>query len=1281
VEFRILGPLELADDGRPLPLGRGKQKALLALLLLHANEVVSAEQLIDELWGEAPPATVDNALQNYVSRLRKRLGERLLTRSPGYLLRVEPGELDLARFEDLLGQARAVDEPEATADRLSEALALWRGSALADFTFEPFAQSEIVRLEDLRLAAVEERIQADLALGRETHLVAELEALVARHPLRERFWAQLMLALYRSGRQAEALEAYQAARETLVEQIGIEPGDELRTLQRRILEQDASLTVPRAARAEPQPSEAERPPQLSAATEAPREQRKTVTVVFCDVVDWTRLGDSLDPELVRGLVARFHDSASAVFERHGGTVAKYAGDAVMAVFGIPHLHEDDALRALRAASELPAALADFADELRRRGYESSIRAGVNTGEVIAGGEALVTGDAVNVAARLADAAASGEVLLGDATWRLVRQAVRAEPQEIEVKGKAKPVRVWALHELLPADTGLERTFHTPFIGRDRELSKLRAAFADAAERRTSHLFTVLGPAGIGKSRIASEFAALVESEAGRFLFGRCLPYGEGITYWPLVEILRHLGDDVGAAVTEALDGEPNAAAIAEQLAGVAGQGRISGTEADIFWAARRLFEQLAHRQPLVLVFEDVHWGEPTFLDLVEYVAELARDAPLFLLCLARPELLDDRPGWAGGKVNATSLLLDPLSEADSDVLVDVLLRGTPLASEARRRIAAAAEGNPLFVEQLLAMVREGETAAEELEIPPTIQALLAARLDRLGPAERAVVEAAAVVGKEFWLEAVAEVLPEQARASLDRHVEALVRKELVRPAQSVFFDRGGYRFGHILVRDAAYRGVPKALRADLHERFARWLEAHADARGDEYHEILGHHFEQAARYRVELDPGDPVAPALAETAAEFLAEAGKRVHGRDYDAAAKLLSRTSALLPAGDVRRVHSLVELAYAYRQTGAYAESLAVADEALESAKALRNERLELLASLVKALLRWSGESTDAALAELLAAAETAAPVLEASGDHRWLARALKFVGYVQLLTLRTQQAEQPLLRGLRAAREADDYVEWDAIFSHLAYYFVHGRTPASEAIKRSEELLAERPDWLTTRESDADLAPLHAMQGRFAKARRLIDGSITATQEHGRRIGLPVKLGRLADLELAAGDPRAAERAARLAYASAKEIAGRHHLGDTALTLARVLLTQGHDEEALRFAEAAERLVGDVRGAFHIDCRLVKARVFARRGQPEEALRLAREAIEAIDPEQAPYDAASYEVEYADVLRRAGQTDEARAALGEAIALADRKEDLVTAAAARAALEELAAPAARQ
>jgi class 3 adenylate cyclase len=434
MEFRILGPVEVVEDGLPLALGKGKQRALLAILLLHPNEVVSADRLIDELWGEQPPPTAHTALQGYVSQLRKLLGaERLETVIPGYRLRVEPGELDRERFERLSGEAR-----------FSEALALWRGPALADLAYEPFAQGEIVRLEELRLAVLEQRLDADLAAGRHGELVGELEALVAEHPLRERFRAELMLALYGSGRQAEALEAYAAARETLVEELGIEPSEELKQLQKRILEHDPELAV-----APPPPPVPAEPvaPAPTRVIEPRRKVRKTVTILFCDLVDSTALGERLDAEIVDRVLERFREAAAGVVTRHGGTVHGYAGDAVMAVFGLPRLHEDDALRALRAAMDLHDAFAPLRDELRDRGLPLEFRVGINSGEVVAGGEALVAGDPVNVAARLEQAAGAGEILFGEATWRLVRDAVTADRLELEVKGKSKPVPAWRLAQL------------------------------------------------------------------------------------------------------------------------------------------------------------------------------------------------------------------------------------------------------------------------------------------------------------------------------------------------------------------------------------------------------------------------------------------------------------------------------------------------------------------------------------------------------------------------------------------------------------------------------------------------------------------------------------------------------------------------------------------------------------------------------------------------------------------------------------------------------------------
>jgi len=498
MEFGILGPLEVSDGDRLLRLSGARQKALLALLLLHANEVVSSDRLIDELWGEEPPEKAANALQARVSQLRKALGrsgsEALVTRAPGYPLEVGPGELDVERFVRLAGEGRqalAQGDAAGAAATLGAALALWRGPALADFTYEPFGQGEIARLEEARLAALEERLEADLALGRHGELAGELEALVAAHPLRERLRGQLMLALYRSGRQAEALEAYQETRRVLVEELGIEPSPPLRELHAAILNQDAGLE----RTAEPKPPRAEpSAPTLPVTLGPAREVRKTVTVLVSD--RGRLLGQAPDPEAHRRAAELHLETVSPGLERHGGAVHGLHGQQVLAVFGIPLAHEDDALRAVRAAVEL--------------GDASAI--GVATGEVLAGeavsGQAVVTGEAVGVAARLAQAAATGEILIDEATRRLVRDAVHVDPADVAPDGS-----VWRLCELETGAPAFVRHFETPLVGRERELAQVLQSFARAVEERTSCLFTLFGPAGIGKSRLAQELAAALAEEA------------------------------------------------------------------------------------------------------------------------------------------------------------------------------------------------------------------------------------------------------------------------------------------------------------------------------------------------------------------------------------------------------------------------------------------------------------------------------------------------------------------------------------------------------------------------------------------------------------------------------------------------------------------------------------------------------------------------------------------------------------------------------------------------
>src|SRR6266540_2421000 len=527
-----------------------------------------------------------------------------------------------------------------------------------------------------------------------------------------------------------------------------------------------------------------------------REQRKTVTVFFCDVSGSTALGERIDPESLRRVMARYFETAKTIVERHGGTVEKFIGDAVMAVFGVPAVHEDDALRAVRSADELRRGLAGLNEELEQSyGTQLELRMGVNTGEVVTGTEErLATGDAVNVAARLEQAAQPGEVLLGEETHGLVRDAVEVEAATpVEAKGKAEPVPAFRLLAVQGEVPAVARRHGAPMVGRVRHRRLLEDAFAGVAGERACHLFTILGTAGVGESRLVEEF--LGSLEGATVARGRCLSYGEGIA-----------------------------------------------------WAFRKLLEARAAKRSVVVVFEDVHWGEPTFLDLVEHVADLSRDAPILLLCIARPELLDSRSAWGGGKLNATNVLLEPLGPEESAELIESLAGAIP--DDLRQRILEAAGGNPLFVEEMLAIVPEH---GGDVVVPPTIQALLAARLEQLDPADRGVLERGSVEGQVFHRGAVAALAPEEAQ--VDGRLITLVRKDLVRPEPPLLPDDDAYRFRHLLIRDTAYEALPKAVRARLHERFAVWLEVHG-ADLVELDEILGYHLEQAYRYRLELGPLD-----------------------------------------------------------------------------------------------------------------------------------------------------------------------------------------------------------------------------------------------------------------------------------------------------------------------------------------------------------------------------------------------------------------------------------------
>ena len=636
----------------------------------------------------------------------------------------------------------------------------------------------------------------------------------------------------------------------------------------------------------------------SLATELGAGSRRTVTILFTDVVGSTELGERLDPERLQSLLGRYFDAARGVIERHGGTVEKFIGDAVVAVFGIPRLREDDALRAVRAAVDIREALdaldddADLPDAPRLRA-----RTGVHTGEVIVGdavgGGKIATGDAMNVAARLEQSADADEVLISAATHRLVQDAVQVEEaDDLELRGRGERVQAYRLLKVDPSALGFARRLTAPMVGRDRELSLLRAAFDRAVSDRACQLFTVLGVGGVGKSRLLGAFVDEL-GENATVLQGRCLPYGDGITFWPIIEAVRPAAALSGsedsttslAKIAALIPDDDQADRIARQVAQIMGLEGGEAVREETFWAIRRLLEGMARTRPVALVIDDMQWAEPTTLELVEHIAEWAIDTPILVACMARPELLEVSPGWGGGKFNATSISLEPLSATDLGSLVTNLLAVDGIDPTVRDRIVRAAEGHPLFAEETLAMlVEQGRITLRdetwvaasdltELAVPPTTSALIGAQIEQLGGAERATLERGAVMGQLFYRDALVALA---GGADPSRELSALTRKQFIHPDRSDLPGTDALAFRHLMIRDAAYEGTPKAERADIHERFADWFGLAVADRLPEYEEILGFHLERACRYREELGLSGEGEPSIGARAAGHFASASRR---------------------------------------------------------------------------------------------------------------------------------------------------------------------------------------------------------------------------------------------------------------------------------------------------------------------------------------------------------------------------------------------------------------------
>jgi class 3 adenylate cyclase/tetratricopeptide (TPR) repeat protein len=1040
---------------------------------------------------------------------------------------------------------------------------------------------------------------------------------------------------------------------------------------------------------------------LSATPLDPDTARKTVTVVFSDITGSTSLAERLDAETVSNVLARYSNEMRCTLEAHGGTVAKFIGDAVMAVFGVPTVHEDDALRAVRAAADLGPALERLNVELEQRwGVRLQVRTGVNTGEVVAGDrtseEGYVVGDAVNVAARLEQAAKPGEVLLGQETYALLREAVTVEPVEpLTLKGKSEPVPAFRLADVVALSAAPEPRLEAPMVGRERELSQLVRAFELVRDEGRPQLVTILGPPGVGKSRLASELISSLQADA-RVLRGRCLSYGEGITYWPLAEVVRDAAGIADEDTTEEalgkmgalLGSEDDRASIAGTVGGALGLSETSPPPEEILWAVRKLFEALALDGPLVLVLDDLHWGEPTFLSLLEYVVRSSESA-LLVLCLARPDLRESHPALATDEGNRSLISLQPLGERQSGELIRHLLGEVPLALEVSTRIIDAAGGNPLFVQEMLRMlVDEGALEREdggwrvagdlsELRVPPTVEAVLADRLDQLEAGHRDTIRRASVVGQEFWPEAVAELSHPALREKVPGHLKELARRGLVMPGGHPFAGGEAFKFSHGLVRDVAYRGLLKESRSELHGRFADWLEDKVGHAVTEYEAILGYHLEQAYRYREELGPVDDQARILARRAAERLASAGMRAAAaREDGAAVSFLSRASRLLPARAPERLRLLPIIGESLEGTANHARAGEIYAEAVEGAARVGDRGIEGRARLGRAQVNFVTDPTISPQ-ESVAEVERVIAILEEVGDQQALVKAWRLMGEALFYQGRALEGQRALERGLKHLGPSVSPRNENATFFAMGMCLLDGPTPLAHAVAFSQERLRlARHNW--RRSLEADMLHLlgigEARRGRFKTGRQALTDSTAISEDLGLRYMAQWSRRSLGHLELLAEDPRAAEQALRWSYEVMDEMDLKGSLGEAAVPLADALLKQGRCDEATRVLEKVQDDWATGDASIEAPLLIVRAKLFLAEGRYDRAKRLAAQALRLVKTTDWACLQADILLAYGEVLLLADCTEDAISILRRALKVAKDKEYVVAARKAARYLEKL-------
>jgi class 3 adenylate cyclase/tetratricopeptide (TPR) repeat protein len=1032
---------------------------------------------------------------------------------------------------------------------------------------------------------------------------------------------------------------------------------------------------------------------------------RILTAVFCDVVDSTALGRRLEPLVTKRTLDRYGETVRRVLGGSGAKVGKRHGDGFMAAFGVPELHEDDALRAVRAAAELRAAIQELSEELRRdRGVDFQIRLGINTGNVLvniaATMEEELTGDAVNLAKRFEEAAGPGGILLGEETYRLVADAVRAEPAEaLVVHGFPEPQDTWHLVAVLPERPGRVRRGNAPLVGRDLERDLLLALFDRVVAERSCHLASVLGPGGVGKSRLVDEFVDGLGARA-TMLRAQCPQLGSSVTVWPMVEIVRQAADISSAdspelartRVAKLVRDQERSELVAERVAQMLGIGADAAASRpeDTLWAVHRLLHARARRRPLVVIIDDLQWADAILLDGIEELVDLSQDTPILLVCIARPdELLAHRQRWPGGKVNTLSLRLSPLGEREGEQLVGHLLGGK-VDPEVHALITERAQGYPLIVEELVANLRDEDLlhavdgrwtlrldvadvdSRGRKAIPTSIHALLQVRLERLEAGGRAIIEAASVVGEQFHIGDLEALSQAGTPAEVPTALEQLIRLDLVRPDHSPATvplppaSGAGYRFRHPMIQSVAYERMPQDRRAHLHERYARWLAEQTRDNPDQFDELVGHHFYEAFRYRSKLDPGGDGTREVATRAGERFAAAGNRAMVRgDGRLAQAWLGRAVRLLPDDHPDRLRALPPLAEAQQASGKLTEAARAYQELAKSATAVGDEDLATHATVGRLRLM-ALHDPERFLRDGHKQLELAAiPVFERLGDKQGLAKAWQLLAYLEWTRGRLSVAAAAAEKARAFARDADDpYWEATVLGLHGLILF-WGPTPLDEVKRRDQEVLAQaRSTGMRALEANAltVLARIAALQGDVGQARELVQSATAITEDLGESLTKATDCISQALIEMLDGELADAEDMLRAGDLELERMNAAGPRAAVAALLARVLLLQDRSEEAEELTRACERIAPPDQLDAQVKWRSIRALVLARRGEAEDAERLAREAVSQVDETDQLDSRAEARVDLAEVLRLGGRGGEAARELDRAIILYREKGNAV-------------------